>query len=206
MTDKTGYELFLPAVAAAVASKKKGDRELSVPELKAVVAVTFRDAIVDFIQESLLYRVSISIDLYQGVKRYDIIAPEGFIVEDIIKFQTGVLKVPKLRQDLNSIELFCSPIKDTDRAFYAVLALTPKRASNCEFDDEFVEKHYEVILANMFMRLSTMQNRVWRSLGQSIRYERDYISRLNQAKRRDLNGGGILKLKTKRLSHNAFTY
>lgn len=205
MITKTGYKLFLPAVAAAIAGKEKDERQLTEDELKAVVNVTFRDSAIDFMQDSLLYRESLPIDLYQDVKRYDIIPPNGFIVEDVIRFETNAVNVPKLNHDFKSIELFCEPTRDVDRAFYVVVALVPKRGSNCEFDDEFLERHYEAILANMFMRLSAMQGRVWRSLGQTLRYERSYMRELNQAKRRDLNGGGVLKLKTKRLSSNERT-
>ena len=99
MTKKTGYELFLPAIATAIASKKKDSEQLSEPELRALVAVTFRDAAIDFAQDSLLYRVHIPIDLYNGVKRYDLIPPEGFMVEDVNRFESNKTKVPKLNHD-----------------------------------------------------------------------------------------------------------
>ena len=201
----TGYELFLPAVSAAVASKKKDSDQLSEPELRSVVAVTFRDAVVQFMQDSLLYRTSIPIDLYTDVKRYDIIPPEGFLVADVTRFEKNKVNIPKLNNDQESIWLECCPTRDIQNAFYAVVALTAKRSMNCLFDDSFLEKHYDVILANMFSRLTAMQNRTWRSLGSTLRYDREYSNKLAQAVRRDLNGGSILKVKTRRLSHDIYT-
>lgn len=202
MIKDTGYELFLPAVAAAIASKEKRSDQLTDPELKGVVRVTFRDAVVDFIQDSLLYRVSVPIDLYKDVKRYDIIPPDGFLVEDVVRFESNKTKVPKLNHDQESIWLYCCPTQDITQAFYAVLALMPMRRYNCKYDGEFLEKYYEVILAKMFVKLSAMQNRAWRSLGSTVRYERDYVNKLAKAKRRALNGGNTLKIATTRLSKN----
>lgn len=199
--NKTGYELFLPAIAAAIASKKKDNEQLSEPELRSLVAVTFRDAVIEFMQDSLLYRISLPIDLYQDVKRYDIVPPEGFLVEDVVRFESNKTNVPKLNHNQHSIWLACCPTRDIHRAFYVVAALVAKRSKNCKFDDNFLERYYEVILANMFTKITAMQNRVWRSLGSTLRYRRDYINKLAQAKRRDLNGGDILRIKTRRLTH-----
>jgi len=200
MTNKIGYEFFLPAVSASIASKQKNDRQLNEGELKAVVAVTFRDAVVEFTRDSLLYRRSIPIDLYQDVKRYDLIPPNGYMVVDVVEFQENKVKIPFNTYDTKSIYLNCCPDKDIDQAFYVVLALVPKRGTNCKFDEEFIEEYYDVILANMMYRLMNMENREWRSLGAAREYRREYVVKMNQSKRRALNGGAVIKMKNRRLS------
>ena len=88
MTKKTiGYEMFLPAIAAAIRGKEQTDDQLSESEFKQVVAIVYRDTVIQFMKDSWLYRVEIPIDLYQDVKRYDVIPPEGYIVEDIVSFK-----------------------------------------------------------------------------------------------------------------------
>lgn len=203
MTDTVGYELFLPAVAAAIAGKQKDSDQLNQSELKAVVAVVFRDSVIEFMHDSLLYRVSVPVDLYRDVKRYDLIPPDGYIIEDVVRFDENKTKIPPHTHDTSSIYLTCCPKKDVDRAFYAVLALVPKRLGHaCEFDAEFLEKHYDVILANMMYRLMGMEQRRWRSRGAERQYRKEYTVKLNKARRRDLSGGAVVKIKTRRLSGN----
>lgn len=197
---KKGYELFLPAVAAAIGAKEKSDDQLTNPELRRVVKVTFRDAVIKFMRDSLLYRIELPIDLYTDVRRYDLIPPDNYLIVDVIGFNEHKTTIPPNNFNNKSITLNCCPVKDVERAFFAEVALQPMRSHNCEFDIEFLEMYYDAILANMFFRLTSMPQRQWRLLGASRAYQRDYIIELNKAKRRALAGGDAIKIRTKRLS------
>lgn len=203
MIKQVGYELFLPAVAAAIAVKKKSDNQLTNPELKRVVGVTFRDAVIEFMKDSLLYRVEIPIDLYTDVKRYEFFAPDGYLIIDVVGFLAHNTKIPNNTHNNKQMTLVCCPTHDVEQAFFAEVALQPKRSTNCKFDEDFLEEYYDVILANMFSRLAGMYQRQWRSLGSARAYRLDYVRLLNKAKRRALSGGDVIKIKTRRLTENA---
>lgn len=203
MSKLVGYELFLPAVAAAIASKEKDDDQLNSNELKSLVAGVFRDAVIKFMKDSELYRMEVPIDLYQGEKRYDIIAPDGYLIQDVKSFKEYNTKVPKHLLDDESITLTCCPLKSVDKAFYAEIAIFPKRSNSCKFDEDFLERHYDVILDYMFMRLYAMPKRVWTSLGLIQSYKRDYLNGVAKARRQALSGGSLIKIKTKRLTEYA---
>lgn len=195
-----GYELFLPAIAAVAFPKKKSDDHLNEPEFVQVVAVTFRDAVTQFMKDSLLYRIEMPVDLYKDVKRYELTPPNGWLVEDVVGFKTYKTHIPDNSYDNENLWLTCCPTRDIEQAFYVELALIPKRSHNCKFDEDFLERYYDVIMANMMMRFSAMTERSWRSFGVMREHQREYKNKLGQAKRRSMNDGGKLYLKSKRIS------
>lgn len=198
-----GYELFLADVSSAVYPKKQKDDQLTESEFKQVVAGVFLGSVIRFMKDSYLFRAELPIDLYQDVKRYDIIPPRGFLVEDVVSLQEHKVNIPAHSHSLKEIILVCCPIKDVHSAFFVEVALSPKRSSGmCEFDEDFLEMHYDAILENMLMRLARMTARTWRSLGSVDSYKREYLKYLNKDKRQALNGGGIIRLHTRRLSAN----
>ena len=201
---KIGYELFLRAAAEALYGKESSDSQVTQSEFKDIVAGTFIDAVAQFMKDSLLYTIEVPIDLYANNKRYDLFAPEGYLIEDVVELKENKTVIPSHCKDLKSITLTCCPKKDIEKAFYAVLALSVKRsAAICEFDCDFIERYYDAILANMFKRFAAMGQRDWKSLGSVSRLERDYMNYLNDASRQALNGGEKVKLHTRRMTSNA---
>lgn len=201
-TNTIGYELFVPAIAAIAFPKKKREDQLNEGEFKQLVAVTFRDSIIEFMKDSLLYTVDIPIDVYKDVDTYDIIPPTGYVIEDVKSFLTNKVNIPKYILNGHSLILSCKPTKDIYSAFYIRLAVSPKRSSGiCEFDEDFIEQYYDVILCNMKMKFADMTVRNWRSFGSVDRHRRDYNNKLNKVRRQSLNSGGLLKLKSRRLSN-----
>jgi len=206
MTKLVGYELFLPAIAAAIYGKKKNDNQVNQTELKKIVALTFRDAMIRTMKDTKLYREEIPIDLYEGVNRYDIIPSDGFLIESVMELKAHKFKIPKNTYSEHSIELTCCPKRDVSSAFFIEVALIAKRSGPCEFDEDFVEKYYDMILANMFSRLSAMGQQMWRSLGAAQDYRREYDNLVGDAKRQALSSGSPLKLQIRRLSNNVSSY
>lgn len=195
------YNLFLPAVAAALRGKDKKDSQVSESEFRQIVAVTFRDSMIQFTQDSLLYRVELPIDVFKGVDRYDIIPPKGFIIEDVVHLKTNKIKVPSHSFTQSDIVLNCCPVKDVYSAFFVEVALSPTRVdAKCKFPLTFVERHYDAILSNMFQRLYGMVERTWRSLGSAELNKREYQRRLNKAKRTNFSGGAPIRLSSRLLS------
>lgn len=198
-----GYELFLPAVAAAIYGKKKNDNQVTQKELIKIVAITFRDSMIRTMKDTKLYRTEIPIDIYEGVMHYELKPPEGFIIESIVDLNAHKIRIPKNSYDLTSIDLIGCPTLDINTAFFVEVSLSAKRINGpCEFDEEFVERHYDAILANMFSRLAAMPQQMWKSLGSVLPYERKYNDLVTTARRQALSGSSNIKLETKRLSAN----
>ena len=206
-TQSVGYELFLPAITAAVRTKEEQDKnytQLTDTEFRSIVALTFRDAFIQFCKDSLLYRTELPIDLYEDVKRYDLIPPDGFYIESVTRTLDGKAKVPPHCSSIEDLTLTCCPKKDITTAFYVEVALSPKRTiGKCEFEERFVDKYYDAILSNMFMRLSKQTARQWASLGATENYKRDYRNFVNDAKRQHLAGGALIKMHFRRMSDGA---
>jgi len=193
-----GYELFLPAVSSALYAKKSSDDQLSELEFKQLVEIGFRDAVRQFTKDTLLYRITIPIDVYEGTQRYDIIPPEGWLVEAVVRLRNSKINIPDRNVTYEEVRLLCCPDKDVYGAFFVEVAVSPKRLNGpCEFDCEFLERHYDAILANMMKRFYDQEERTWKNVGKSDRKLREYKTLRNQAKRRRLSSDGPIKLKTR---------
>lgn len=214
LNDKqAGYEMFLPAVTAEIRKKSKviqagqkkvsNDDNLTDAEFQAIVAVVFRDAVIQFIRESKLYRVDIPIDVYQGVKWYDVIPPEGYYVASTFDLKIGAADTPSnYLLDDNTLTLYgCCPEKSVDKAWYVDAAVVPLRTVNpCKFSVTFLDMYYDAILACMRWKLSQMPERQWHQLG-TIQYnQKEYYKLRNRAVVGGTDSSKPVKLKYRRLS------
>lgn len=202
------YTIFLPLVTALVREKKEDkDTQLTDAEFKAMVAILYRDAVIEFAKDSKLFRVDIPIDIYAGVRRYEIIPPEGYYVESIIRLRTGRRNVPQnYIYDDNAIVLNndCCPKCDIDEAFFAEVALVPMITGNkCFFDAEFVNRYYDAIALGIQKRLYAMTSRSWFNGQLSTLREQQYREAVDRAIADKHRSGGpsrTVKLRYRRIS------
>lgn len=202
------YTLFVPLVTALVREKKEDkDNQLTDAEFKAMVAILYRDAVIELMKDTKLFRVDVPIDIYAGVRRYEIIPPEGYYVESIIRLRTGRKNVPKdYIYDDGSIVLneSCCPNCDVDEAFFAEVAIVPRITDNkCLFDADFVNRYYDAIVLGIEKRLYAMKNRSWGDPQMSILREQEYRQAVNKAimeKHRSSGPSRTVKLRYRRMS------
>lgn len=198
------YEVFLPVITATIREKEKSDQQLTDSEFKAVVAVAFRDAVIRFMKDTKLYRREIPIDVWKGVTRYDIVPPEGFYVESAIELKTGNSHLPG-NYSLDERELIlndCCPRHDMEKAWYVEAAIVPKVTLNpCEFDEEFINRHYEAILTAMEIRLFGMTNRTWGNPSMVSYKETEYRHQRNRAVRGGTDSSKPVRVRYTRLSN-----
>ncbi len=202
------YTLFLPLVAALVREKKEDkDTQLTDAEFKAMVAILYRDAVIEFAKDSELFRVDIPIDIYAGVRRYEIIPPEGYFIQSIIRLRTGRRNVPKnYIYDDNAIvfDNSCCPKCDVDEAFFAEVSIVPRITDNkCLFDADFVNRYYDIIALGIQKRLYAMMNRSWFNGQMSALREQQYREAVDRAIADKHRSGGpsrTVKLRYRRIS------
>lgn len=201
------YTLFLPLVAALVREKREDkDVQLTDAEFKAMVAILYRDAVIEFAKDSKLFRVDIPIDIYVGVRRYEIIPPEGYYVESIIRLRSGRRNVPKdyIYDDFAIVlNESCCPNCDVDEAFFAEVAIVPMITETfCKFDAEFVNRYYDVIALGIQKRLYVMK-RSWENDQLATLREQQYQQAVDRAiLNKNRNGGPsrTVKLRYRRIS------
>lgn len=189
-----GYEHFLPEVSLHIASKKDEDETEVKREIQVAVQTVFRSAVGQFMRDSNLYRVELPLDVYAGVKRYEIIPPEGFMINTVIRLREYNARIPANCYGKKEVMLACCPDKDVDEAFYVEASLLPKRVGNCEFESCFIEEYYDAILANMLWRLADMGARTWSMRTKAASSLKNYREEVARAKRNHLNGGELIKL------------
>ena len=202
------YTLFLPLVAALVREKKEDkDTQLTDAEFRAMASIIYRDAVIQFMKDTKLFRVEIPVDIYTGVRRYEIIPPEGYYIEAIIRLRTGRRNVPQdYIFDNNNIVLndSCCPNCDVDEAFFVEVALVPMITENkCLFDSEFVNRYYDAIALGIEKRLYAMMNRSWFNERMSVLREREYqqaVSRAIMEKHRSSGPSRTVKIRFRRMS------
>lgn len=202
------YTLFVPLITALVREKKEDkDNQLTDAEFKAMISVIYRDAVIEFAKDSKLLRVDIPIDIYAGVRRYEIVPPEGYYIESIIRLRTGRRNVPqRYIYDDFAIVLNedCCPNCDVDEAFFAEVAIVPMiTETKCSFDAEFVNRYYDAIALGMQKRLYAMKNRSWHDVELSALREQEYrvaIARAIAEKHRGSGPSRTVKLRYRRIS------
>lgn len=198
------YTIFLPIIAAAVREKKEDkDTQLTDAEFKALVSILYRDAVIAFMKDTKLFRVEIPIDIYAGVRRYDLIPPDGYYIESAIRLRTGRRNIPA-DYVLDEHELIladsCCPTCDVDEAFWVEAALVPNITDgHCKFDADFVNRYYEAIRLGMEARLYAM-NRSWFNPSLSGLRETQYRQERNRAIRGGTDSAKAVKLRYKRMS------
>ena len=202
----TDYKPFLPSMAANFLGKKDKDTLESNSEFEAIVSQVFVDAVAQFMKDSKLYKVEVPIDLYAGVNRYDVPVPPGFTVTQVDELIAGKSSIPTNRFDKKNIWLNCCPTKDIERAFYAELSLKPNRIGGpCEFDQDFVNCHYDTIETLMMAKMSDMGERTWKAKTSADVHYRAYRKMLQSDIHDDTVGGSCITLKQSRLSDRAQT-
>lgn len=202
------YTVFLPLVAALVREKKEDkDTQLTDAEFKAMVSIIYRDAVIQFMKDTGLFRIEIPIDIYAGVRRYEIIPPEGYYVESIIRLRSGRRNVPQdyIYDDFAIIlNDKCCPNCDVDEAFFAEVSLVPKITENkCLFDSDFVNRYYDAIALGIEKRLYAMMNRSWFNAEMSALREQEYqqaVSKAIMEKHRSSGPSRTVKLRYRRMS------
>lgn len=199
------YTVFLPFIAALVREKKEDkDTQLTDAEFKAMVSILYRDAVIGFMKDTKLFRVEIPIDIYTGVRRYDLVPPKGYYIESAIRLRTGRRHIPK-DYVLDEHELIladeCCPMCDVDEAFWVEVALVPNVTDgHCKFDADFVNRYYEAIRVGMEMRLYVM-NRSWFNPNLAAIRETQYRQLRNRAIRGGTDSAKAVKLKYRRISN-----
>lgn len=179
------YKLFLPAITAAVREKLEDkDTQLTDAEFEAMVALLFRDAVIEFMKETRLYRIEIPIDLYAGVRYYPLIPPEGYYIQAAIRLRAGNRNIPPMYL-LDEYELIiddaCCPTCDVDNALYVEAAIVPNITdNNCRFDADFINRHYHAILLGMEKRLWVMA-RSWRDAQLAALREQQYVREITKS-------------------------
>lgn len=201
---RQGYELFLPEMVASFRNKLEEDKQLTDKEFKAMVAVVFRNTVLMFAKESKLMRRQIPIDVYKGVKAYDILPPEGYYIEAVVRLRTGASRLPA-SYTMNDSELIlhnCCPDHSIDKAWYAEVAVVPLRTSpdSCFYDEEFLSKYYDVISAGMFWSLLKMPERGWSTVTMIRIAKKDYKDLLYSAIKGGTDTLKPMKLRYRRLS------
>lgn len=201
------YTVFLPLVTALVREKKEDkDTQLTDAEFRAMVAILYRDAVIEFAKDSKLFRVDIPIDIYAGVRRYEIVPPEGYYVESIIRLRSGRRNVPKdyIYDDFAIVlNESCCPNCDVDEAFFVEVAIVPMITENaCKFDAEFVNRYYDIIAMGIQKRLYAMR-RSWENPQLATLREQQYQQAVDRAiLNKNRNGGPsrTVKLRYRRIS------
>ena len=203
MTHKTDYTSFLALMAANCIQKKNKDSLENNNEFISIVKVVYRDAVSDVMRDTGLYLFEIPIDIYQDVKRYDLIAPDGYHILKAVEVVTGKLnKLPSISFDKENIRLLSPPPCDINKAFYAKISVSPNRLSGlCEFDTEFVEQNYELIRLRMLELLSEMTNRSWKAKTSGQVLHRRYKKAVQGIRFDSISRGSRIKVKEVRFSN-----
>lgn len=202
------YTLFLPLVTALVREKYKDkETQLTDAEFKAMTAIVYRDAVIELMKDTKLFRREIPVDVYEGVRRYELVPPEGYYIESIIRLRAGRRNVPQdYIYDEGSIVLndSCCPKCDVDEAFFAEVALVPKITENkCLFDSDFVNRYYDAIVLGIEKRLYSMMNRSWHNAQMAKERELQYqqaVSKIIMEKHRSSGPSRTVKVRYRRIS------
>ena len=198
------YTIFLPIIAAAVREKKEDkDTQLTDAEFRAMVSILYRDAVIEFMKDTKLFRIEIPIDVYAGIRRYDLIPPDGYYIESALRLRTGRRDVPR-SFTLDEHELLlddaCCPQCDIDEAFWVEVALVPNITDGqCKFPAEFINRHYDAILLGIEKRLYAM-NRSWFNPSLAGLRETQYRNARIRAIRGGTDSAKAVKLRYKRMS------
>ena len=175
-----------------------GDSKL-VKSFDIIRAVTMAiyDSIKDVAHDTELYTFDIPVTLYSNSKFYPVEAPKGFELKRIKELLANTHRVPTgTTTNEGVITLKCCPTKDAPNAIYATIAVIPK-FGNCDIDESFIEKHYELIIAATRIRIAQQLARQWGNPQAYRAMKIDYEKRLKKANRDKI---GIIKLKRGRIS------
>ena len=192
-----GPSKFFPAILNGLIDETRAVN-IRNHELMSIVTTAYRDTIIDTANQNLLLHREVYISLYKGTKYYPINAGSDVTITKVVSVLGVNVAVPEgIWIDDIAITLPCCVTKDIDNAFVVKVAVTPKRTV-CSFDEDYVDKYYETILAGIRYRLAIQGGPEWASLGRYQLLKQEYAKRLSNDRRMDI--GLNLKNATRRLS------
>jgi len=196
----TNYEPFLQQIVAGIQPKEKTTASLSESEIRAAVANAFKEAVTRVADDTEGYTVTAPVHVYEGVKDYPIEVPKGFSTRAVNKITENHLswhKAAYIEDDI--VRLPCCATNTVNNAYTLELAVVPDPVSDvCEFDTDFVNEYFHVILAYMRYTLSMQAARQWSSLGHADRLYNMYKKLVKQRKNKAFNG--LIRIKQERLT------
>jgi len=200
-TKLVDYTSFTGMMAAHHVGKREGDSLETDEEFLRIVAIVYRDAVSAYMKDSKLYTKKLPIDIYEGVKDYDIPSPDGFVVQRVVRLLENKIKIPSHSYTTEQLHLSCCPVRDVKGAFYVEVAVSPKRLSGtCEFEEDFIERNYEVIKLRMLMEMAQMTARTWKAKVSAEEYRRQYRKMVQQNITDTLTGGSRIRVKDTRFT------
>ena len=194
------YETFLPYIAPAIQQKAKTSDSLTEAEIKATVAIAFKEAVINVAQDTGGYTARVPLHLYQGVKDYPIDLPSNISFDKVRQVLENHAKWPTATViEDGYVKLPCCAEQTINNAFTLEVAGTPNITSDdCSYDDDFINKYFDSILAYMRYTLSMQQARQWGSLGHSDRLQQAYRKSMKRHKNRAFSG--TIKIINERLT------
>lgn len=161
------YEPFFQALVVSLMTKDKKESQLNEAELRALIAMLYRQAVHRVANDTEQYLVDIPIDLYKESKVYPIVVPKDFLFLDVESVETNGYRFNGFI-DNQSVYLPCCPIRDIPKAWFIKVSVAPRIASSlCEFDDDFVEKSFDAILLYIRHLLALQDMQKWAALGKA---------------------------------------
>ena len=185
------YEPFLGPIALALQSKDKNAKSLTDAEIKAGVAIAYKEAVHEVAQRSDGYRMDIPLHIYEGVKDYPIEVPTGFRFNRLHHIHENSASLPPSTYIEDEVlRLPCCATKTYNNAVTLKVSVLPSPTSSvCEYHQEFVDKYYTPILAYIRYTLA-MQGPVqkWGSLGAADRLLIEYKRSIKRFRNESVQG------------------
>lgn len=198
LSTDTGAAKFFPAILNTLVRESPSARNIRNHELMSIITTAYRDTVADTAAQNLLMHRQISISLLRGTNYYPLDAGIDVTISKVVSTLGINASVPEgTTVTKEALTLPCCVTRDVDNAFQVTVAVAPKRTV-CSFDEEFVDKHYETILAGIRYRLAIQGGAEWASLGRYQVLKQEYNKRLMESRRSDI--GLNLKLNRARLT------
>ena len=177
------YEPFFQQLVLSLIGKDKKDSDLTEQELRAAVANAYVLAVNQVAKDSESYIVKVAVDLYRESRRYPLIMPKGFAFVEVKEVETNGYRF-NAQADGAMLVLPCCPKRDVEKAWFIHCAVVPKVTSGlCEFDEDFVEQHFEAILWLIRYFLAMQDAMRWHSVGKADRLLIEYKKAIRKLKR-----------------------
>lgn len=193
------YEPFFQQLVLSLIGKDKKDHQLTEAELRAAVALAFIQAVKRVAKDTEDYTVKVPIDLYRESRYYPVTVPDGFIFRDVQSVETNGYKF-NAKLDGDTLILPCCPNKDVPKAWYLNVAVEPKITSGqCEFDEDFVERHFDAILLFIRYNLAMQDAMKWHSVGKADRLLNEYKKTIRQGRKVK----GVIRLRQETLTDDS---
>lgn len=195
------YEPFFQLLVVGLLTKDKKDANLTEPELRALISVLYRNAVRQVAEDTELYQLVVPVDLYAESRVYPISVPEGFRYIGVKSINTNGYQFNG-RVDEQVLYLPCCPNRDIPKAWFLQVAVAPAFTSaQCEFDDDFVNRCFDAILAYIRYQLAQQDMQRWASMGKADYVLREYKQAVAKVRR----GKFAVQLKQESLTDDSQT-